>query len=33
MSPMSYILFDALAPHLGPAAATHWATTFVINPV
>jgi hypothetical protein len=30
---MSYLLYDALLPHLGDDAAKHWATVFVINPV
>ncbi len=33
MAPMSYLLYDALLPHLGAEAATHWATTFVVDPV
>lgn len=30
---MSYLLYDALLPHLGADAAAYWATTFVVSPV
>ena len=33
MAPMSYLLYDALLPHLGADAAEHWATTLVVNPI
>jgi hypothetical protein len=29
---MSYLLYDALLPHLGSEAATYWATLLVVNP-
>ncbi len=33
MEPMSYLLYDALLPHLGDKDAKHWATLLVVNPV
>jgi len=33
MEPMSYLLYDALLPHLGDEGAKHWATLLVVNPV
>lgn len=33
MEPMSYLLYDALLPHLGDEEAKHWATILVVNPV
>jgi len=31
--PVSYILFDALLPYLGPEAASYWAHLLVIYPI
>lgn len=33
MEPMSYLLYDALLPHLGDEKAKQWATLLVVNPV
>lgn len=33
MEPMSYLLYDALLPHIGTENAKHWATLLVINPI
>lgn len=33
MEPMSYLLFDALRPHLSEQDAKYWATLLVVNPI
>lgn len=30
---MSYIIFEALLPHLGQAGAEYWAKLLMINPI